>query len=82
MSKQRKNPEHKIVTGIKWQGGAVAHDGDALKRKGIKSPEKHEAIAVAVIRSFKKEVWFTSDERLKKFKDECVEDYEIKYMNP
>jgi len=82
MSKQRKNTEHKIVTGIKWQSGAVSHDGDAIRKKGIKSPDKHDAIAIAVIRSLKKEIWFTNPERLQKFKDECVEEYEIKYMTP
>ena len=84
MRKNRKQPEGKILENIKnnkWHFGTVTHDGHALEAKGIKSPSKESAIAVAFIKKERREVWFTSEERIKKFKEDCMQPYEIKYLN-
>lgn len=77
----KKKPEGVILENSKWHFGTVTHDGRALAAKGIKSPSKDSAIAVAIIKKERREVWFTSEERIKKLKEDCMQPYEIKYLN-
>lgn len=77
----KKKAEGVILENSKWHFGTVTHDGRALAAKGIKSPSKESVIAVAIIKKERREVWFTSEERIKIFKEECMHPYEIRYLN-
>lgn len=77
----KKKPEGVILENSKWHFGTVTHDGHALKAKGIKSPSKQSAIAIAYIKNERREVWLNSEDRIKKIKQNCIHPYEIKYLN-
>lgn len=68
----RKKPENTILENSKWHLGTVTHDGRTLAEKGIKSPSKDSVIAIAFIKKERREVWFTSQERIKIFRNECI----------
>jgi len=77
----KRNSEGKILENSKWHFGTVTNDSRILAAKWIKSPSKDSAIAVAIIKKERREIWFTSEERIKIFKKECMQPYEIRYLN-
>jgi len=84
LKKNIKSPEGKILEDIKnnkWRFGTATNDGHILAAKRINSPDKKAVIAVAIIKSERREVWFTSLERLRIFREECMLPFEIIYLN-
>lgn len=77
----KKKAEGIILGNSKWHLGTVTHDGRALEAKRIKSPSKESAIAIAIVKKERLEVWFYTEERIKIFREACIHPFEIKYLN-